>query len=455
MIKFNILLSIFICVNAQQDIVTPKPPDLSHLVPPIKVYPECGTSKSCFRSPAGCLSEDECDRILTYKPSNSYHHNEVDFELMSKVDSNNAWAGTAFSKTNTLSDSSLVLCVYNSMTGQVEVANYYNPPDAEITEKLPNSEKDGLRNMSGTLLPDRIRCRFSKGVEGSTKDSRVFPLAGNKYHLGMLWGKALHGTPFRHTSEPLMTAEALPLTVESAHEYIYPRVPIVYKLHTILFLIAWVGFISFAIIISRYFRTMWPGKYYFGEPIWFGWHRICYVLAICCLIPAFILVFIYLLNWTQNQFDFPRGTLALGIIATLLAMCIPILSLFRCNPNSKSRPIYNWIVWIVETIALLLAQIYIFLLFSLPKMVGTRRFHIDWIMIAFIIVFVITELILEIHACCITDKDQRTSPLVELPPHKYYARNPKGSAFKMAVLTFYTIISTILLLAMIILIAVA
>ena len=51
---------------------------------------DCERTKGCFRSPQSCTTSDNCDFLVTYRPTNSTH---VEFELSGR----GAWIAVGFS----------------------------------------------------------------------------------------------------------------------------------------------------------------------------------------------------------------------------------------------------------------------------------------------------------------------------------------------------------------------
>lgn len=51
---------------------------------------DCERTKGCFRSPQSCTTSDNCDFLVTYRPTNSTH---VEFELSGRDD----WIAVGFS----------------------------------------------------------------------------------------------------------------------------------------------------------------------------------------------------------------------------------------------------------------------------------------------------------------------------------------------------------------------
>lgn len=84
----------------------------------------------------------------------------------------------------------------------------------------------------------------------------------------------------------------------------------------------------------------------------FQWHRICMVSTWSLTMVAFVLIFVEINGWSANQ---DRHAI-LGVITTIICFIQPLGALFRPAPNSKNRPIFNWLHWLGGNLAHLLAS---------------------------------------------------------------------------------------------------
>lgn len=69
-------------------------------------------------------------------------------------------------------------------------------------------------------------------------------------------------------------------------------------------------------------------------------------------ISAFVLIFVHLKDWSAE--DNPHAIL--GCATTALAFVQPIGAAFRPHPDSRRRPIFNWLHWLVGNVAHILAS---------------------------------------------------------------------------------------------------
>lgn len=72
-------------------------------------------------------------------------------------------------------------------------------------------------------------------------------------------------------------------------------------------------------------------------------------------IAAFVLIFLELKDWSAE--DNPHAIL--GCVTTALAFVQPIGAAFRPHPDSRRRPVFNWLHWLVGNVAHILGSKYI------------------------------------------------------------------------------------------------
>jgi len=79
-------------------------------------------------------------------------------------------------------------------------------------------------------------------------------------------------------------------------------------------------------------------------------------------ISAFVLIFVHLKDWSAE--DNPHAIL--GCATTALAFVQPIGAAFRPHPDSRRRPIFNWLHWLVGNVAHILGSKNVILFHVIP-----------------------------------------------------------------------------------------
>uniref|UniRef100_A0A8R1DKG3 ascorbate ferrireductase (transmembrane) n=1 Tax=Caenorhabditis japonica TaxID=281687 RepID=A0A8R1DKG3_CAEJA len=119
--------------------------------------------------------------------------------------------------------------------------------------------------------------------------------------------------------------------------------------HGILLMFAWWVLCSTAILISRYFKPLFPRNKLLGTAVWFQLHRDMMILSVIIQVICVIFIF-YQAGWVWYQCsymctsdDFAKKMHAItGFTATVLALLQPIFGFLRPSPTSSIRPFFNW-----------------------------------------------------------------------------------------------------------------
>ncbi|CAF1324273.1 unnamed protein product [Rotaria magnacalcarata] len=146
--------------------------------------------------------------------------------------------------------------------------------------------------------------------------------------------------------------------------------------HAMAMILSMMTFGSTGIIIARYGRSLRFGTYkqLLGKAVWFQIHR--FFLSISSLL--ILTGFLFILVWAGGQWVDPQRLglrlFAHSIMGGTIVCCAMIqiwLTLYRCNPNSRFRFIFDWSHRIVGLLAFILSIPTIFLALSLM-----RKYHI-------------------------------------------------------------------------------
>uniref|UniRef100_A0AC35FSW9 Cytochrome b561 domain-containing protein n=1 Tax=Panagrolaimus sp. PS1159 TaxID=55785 RepID=A0AC35FSW9_9BILA len=150
-----------------------------------------------------------------------------------------------------------------------------------------------------------------------------------------------------------------------------PIAPTLLKVHGILMTLAWMIFISTAILFARFYRGFWPNTTLCGLFLWFHFHRTLNIIGVGATIAGFVCIFVAR-NWTWvgprpgnvpgSNSSWPSVHAMLGILACVVAWAQPINAVLRCHPKSRFRFIYNiyhiffgYGAWLMAGAALMIA----------------------------------------------------------------------------------------------------
>uniref|UniRef100_A0A8R1DKC0 ascorbate ferrireductase (transmembrane) n=1 Tax=Caenorhabditis japonica TaxID=281687 RepID=A0A8R1DKC0_CAEJA len=201
--------------------------------------------------------------------------------------------------------------------------------------------------------------------------------------------------------------------------------------HGILLMFAWWVLCSTAILISRYFKPLFPRNKLLGTAVWFQLHRDMMILSVIIQVICVIFIF-YQAGWVWYQCsymctsdDFAKKMHAItGFTATVLALLQPIFGFLRPSPTSSIRPFFNWGHWFLGMFSWSVASATIILALPMGK-TGLNRLYghaPNWIVLAYILFFIACNLVLEI----ITITSNRNK-IEGIQPHRFTV-GPMGMA---------------------------
>ena len=177
------------------------------------------------------------------------------------------------------------------------------------------------------------------------------------------------------------------------------RGALLFQLHGVLMLAAWLGCAGAGMIMARYFKKTWRGRQLCGKDLWFVLHRGLMTLAVVLTIAAVILVLVEVqvapLALSSLRIN-PHPVV--GLVCVLLALLQPIMAALRPHPGTSTRPLFNWAHWAAGNSAFILGVVAIFLAGSLAK---TNLASLDsniwsWSLLAFVIFHSLIHLILSL-----------------------------------------------------------
>ncbi|KAJ8960122.1 hypothetical protein NQ318_003841 [Aromia moschata] len=223
----------------------------------------------------------------------------------------------------------------------------------------------GIQLLNSSIVDGAIYCKVRRdpvtNVNGVT-----FDLITDKYNLLIAAGGAVdantvqyHDVAFLASGDKQALSDVSPLAAASK---------LLIRLHGSFMLIAWIGTASVGILLARYYRRTWVGSSLMGKDIWFAT-------------------------------GLGRTTLTLFWDA-LRPFCVffqPIGAYFRPHPGTPKRFIFNWAHWLVGNSAHIVGIVAIFFAVKLTK--AELPGFVDWILVAYVAVHVITHLLLSVMWC--------------------------------------------------------
>lgn len=363
----------------------------------------CGNSKGCFTFPQNCKGVD-CTSALAWSRPNA-NSSYVQFEMVGKQD---GWIAFAFDKDTKMGDDDVIMCLHNQ--GNLDVQHMYT------TGKAPpvvlNDPRLGLSDVKISYIDGILSCSFRREIKITSASTgrrkrqalsdleRVFDI-NSPYYLFLAYGSTLSTgagiSPSIHTSPPMITSEKLlVIDVVSASA----AGSLLFQIHGLLMLSAWVTMISISLILARHYKTAWPNRKIDGKQPWFPLHTGINVIALFANCAGIVIVFVAVDGMSPVNDTVPGYAAAhpvIGLVVTGLMIINPIMAAFRCAPDHKNRGFFNVAHYFVGTSAHILAILNIFFGMYLSK---SSSFTPDWvraIMYAFIGVHIFVSIVLEIY----------------------------------------------------------
>ncbi|KAL3313560.1 DOMON domain-containing protein frrs1L [Cichlidogyrus casuarinus] len=419
----------------------------------------------------------------------------IEFELLGSVPREGGYVSLGFSEDQIKGNDGVIGCYYpakyddpvrffvgynarDPRTG--EVTNKFIETLPEVTYVFLSSLKNFMitegENLGGEYtMEGKLLCRFRRMVVPPEHVDKLKDLSTSQYYLIHTRGQKLTSSGF---GEPLPGGEAFaphPVVVSSLVYGSMTGAPgegdSTAKAHGACMVLAWVFCSSVGIILARYYKDVWPNSGLFGQRVWFQLHRILQISCVFLTILGLILILIRLNGQYSQTSTWPNLMHPiLGIIVIALTILNPLLALCRCHPAHERRPWFNWIHFIVGTLAYILAVPTMMIGLRLPA-AGVLLASKDYpsaILLFFMIFHVICEMSLEIHGCIYHKRntnqrreyeeamDQYTAAIrvQSGPMHKPDEPNPSGRMFKYFVIGLHATVSAIVAVLLVIIIAV-
>ncbi|XP_069137762.1 ferric-chelate reductase 1-like isoform X2 [Argopecten irradians] len=371
----------------------------------VSLDPACGVTKGCFSDCQG----SSCSVLVTWM---NVDDQNVEFEIISNVPAgSDSWVAIGFSDDKNMGSDSVVACV---TSGVVSAQTGYNT-GTRYGALTPDNL--GLSSVSGSVVNSVLNCKFTRKTN-ITGEPTFYDIR-QKWHLFFARGPVLSGNLRKHTQTPLIsdgTVDFLGADLQSAAKLSY----ILVEIHGSLMVVAWVLFSSIGIFVARYLKPMWPNSTILGQKVWFQIHRTCMVTVFLLTATSFVIIFIEVDGYasevgiSDDNHSFAQYHPILGIVVMALTVINPFITLFRCAPTDKRRPIFNFYHWFFGTTAHIMAAVTIVFAMYLDK--SNVPESARYIAIAYICVFVFLDLVLEIYLLIQRKNSSKTFDL-ELKRH--------------------------------------
>ena len=225
------------------------------------------------------------------------------------------------------------------------ILSYYN----FFNNLFPYQPQNFFRLLEKSHNDGVIYCKLERDpvvdVKGQTID-----LINNEYHVLLAMGSDLKpaGVGYHDIGRDVSGQKRKLSDISSFSA----KSKLLIRLHGAFMLAAWIGTASLGILLARYFKQTWVGSQMCGKDQWFAWHRFFMILTWVLTIAGFIVIFVEIGGWSSIQNPHP----ILGTVTTVLCFIQPFMAYFRPHPGTKSRPVFNWMHWLVGNLAHIFAS---------------------------------------------------------------------------------------------------
>ncbi|XP_061176336.1 putative ferric-chelate reductase 1 homolog [Saccostrea echinata] len=346
--------------------------------------PECGSTKGCLSSCSG----GACSYLITWQKRGDL----VRFELMI-MSSENRYQAIGFSSDNKMGGDSVMVCKSYGGTVTFELGHTVGT----TYSNLPSLTGTGVNVLESSQTDGRVRCVIERTINST--NSYVFSLT-RSWHLLRAIGPLPGGAVTYHSTRTASSSQVDFLSASLITEEQPDNLMV--KIHGSFMMIAWVMFSSIGIVTARFFKDGWEGKTLMGQKVWFQIHRTSMVSVFLFTVSAFVVIFVDVGEYREvvvaDDRDYLKYHPILGIVVTSLTVINPIMSLFRCAPTDKKRPLFNVAHFLVGTGAHILAAITV--LFGMNIDRSNLPVEASYVMYAYMAVFVVIEITFELHRVC-------------------------------------------------------
>ncbi|XP_054152847.1 putative ferric-chelate reductase 1 homolog [Oppia nitens] len=368
-------------------------------------YEVC-SSKFCMGLPANCVRYRTCNMLLTgmYVMRGD---GMVEFEIHADVNKYNAnsYYSMGLSTDNKMGEDSVTDCMISD--GRPVLRNSVNI--GRNNEYLSANEYHSVTVLNTTYNNGLLYCKWRRrrrstirGVQYDLKDKQYYLLLA----YGLLAGK--EDTKDYHT-ERLATDQTIDMRIVGQLSAAQQSTSFLIKLHGSFMVFAWLGCVSIAIFIARYFKDFWPNDQLFGVKIWFAAHRSLMLSALILILLSSVSIWIHVGTFTMGPHQW------FGLASIVIIILNPIGALFRPKPESPKRWIFNWLHFLLGNTGHISAIVALVLAYYLPALQMSQIYL--WILIIYILFHVTSHLIMQMYMCDFTRKSKTSDISMQDVPH--------------------------------------
>lgn len=345
-------------------------------------YDQCGNTRSCMGDTNDCIANRNCSILITFRPGDD--GNTVAFELVAITD---GYVAVGFSNDDSMGDDSVLECLVKPDGSNVM---YASTNVGTSNDKAEDSNDDYFDLLNADYTDGVLYCNFTRPME-TTVNSITTDLEKYNYYILLAIGRVnSDGTDITQHTNTVHSSKAIDI---DSNKFIIiisepPSIAAEVMAHGILMIIAWIGTTSVAVFLARYYKDMWPLKTHCKVKIWFAWHRALNTATVVITIASFILIMVY----TKGH-DLKRTHAIMGIITVIFSILQPIGALFRPNPGTNNRPIFNFFHLLGGVVTFICAMSTIFLSVALKEAYLPKYFY--WILCGFVGFFLLCYCIME------------------------------------------------------------
>ncbi|XP_052800500.1 ferric-chelate reductase 1-like [Mya arenaria] len=296
---------------------------------------QCGSTLGCFHDCNG----GKCSFLLTWK-------DEADDVVLSLTCARplSGYCAIGLSSDDKMGDDSVIECV--SIEDRVDVYISYN--DNTPSNHRLDDQQYGLSNMTTKNEDGVLTCKFSrKKVYQAKKKRATGPGPDTFFDMNKDWtllyayGKASSGFLNKHDVRPLTSDQKADF--QSFMEIGASANDLLYKVHGILMVLAWMLMASAGIFMARFYKEVWPeGMEWCNLKRWFVVHRICMVLVFLLTAASFIIIFVKVGGYAKiDGSNFEKSHPIIGIVVMALTFINPLMAMCRPKPGESKRVLFN------------------------------------------------------------------------------------------------------------------
>ncbi|CAB4066372.1 unnamed protein product [Lepeophtheirus salmonis] len=302
-------------------------------------YLGCGTKKGCFGFPGrNCVEESSCKGLFTHKYLEK--NKRFNFALAGEVEEN-GYIAAGFSHGDSIMGDDIIISCRKTARGGVIALGWNdgrNSVDRQMGLNIRNYE---IRENNGMMI-----CKFQVNDEliiskATLNDKLKVDLKeDSQYYLLLAKGSlSSDGTKLSKHMDKSATSNPIDFkstTIVKAGSYI------LYQLHGIFMVIAWLGCSSMGMLIARYYKNTWTKIQIADKDLWFVIHQILMITALVLSLLAAIFIlskagfFPYDSKFISNNPHPVIGGLTIG-----LSLIQPIMGALRPTRGTRFRPYFN------------------------------------------------------------------------------------------------------------------